>query len=341
MTLAQIRGALLEELILKLLDNVGYEIIDSDGDGIRRGHSGIEVCGRGEWHQIDALASLTYTPAFMYPLRLLLEAKCYKHNRSVGIEIPRNSLGVLKDIQENYFTFRGGTDNELQVQRYNYHSAIFSTSNYTIGAQRFSIAHQIFLITYEHVPIMQPISDILLSLEEEDFVNLEGIESIRIIRNAFANSISNNNQISDIFSEGGQNKIRGIRNNFRRIKGSYFGMLQGRYPLHLISERPLPPSLFAETDEVRCRIYSYDRRAWYFSPSHIDPNSPNYFKLEFNLPKEIAHVIDGLNDRTEIANLKRERFSFIHLSGKIGGIQRMIKLKLDEDWLTHFLEETG
>ncbi|MBU2445356.1 MAG: hypothetical protein KJ666_07250 [Bacteroidetes bacterium] len=341
MTLAQIRGALLEELILKLLDNVGYEIINSDGDGIRNGHSGIEVCGRGEWHQIDALASLTYTPAFMYPLRLLLEAKCYRHNRSVGIEIPRNALGVLKDIQENYFTFRTGSNNELQVQRYNYHSAIFSTSNYTVGAQRFSIAHQIFLITYEYVPIMQPISETLLSLEEADFMGMDHIESIKVMREDFANLISNQNQNSEIFSETGREKVNGIKNNFNRIKGSYFGMLQGRYPLHLISEKPLPASLFAETDEIQCKIYSYNRSSWYFSPSQVNPNSPNYFKLEFNLPKEIAHVIYELNDRTEIANIKRERFSFIHLSGKIGGIQRMIKLKLDEDWLFRFLEETG
>ncbi|MBK8943670.1 MAG: hypothetical protein IPM32_00225 [Ignavibacteriae bacterium] len=341
MTLSQIRGALLEELILKLLDNVGYETINSSGDGIRNSHSGIEVCGRGEWHQIDALASLTYTPAFMYPLRLLLEAKCYKHNRSVGIEIPRNALGVLKDIQENYFTYRTGTDSELQVQRFNYHSAIFSTSNYTLGAQRFSIAHQIFLITYEYVPIMQPISDTLLSLEEVDFINIENIESIKVLRNDFASIIANQNQYSEIFSESGRSKVDEIKNNFNRINGSYFGMLQGRYPLHLISERSLPANLFAETDEIKCKIYSYDRSSWYFSPSFINSNSPDYFKLEFNLPKEIVHVLDELNDRTEIANIKRERFSFIHISGKIGGIQRMIKLKLDEDWLSNFLERTG
>jgi hypothetical protein len=112
-TITQIRGALLEEAVLFLLRKVGYETYDpaalslSQLQHMRAGHSGLEVRGRGTWHQLDAFALWKHSPAFMYPLHLMVEAKCYASYRPVGVAVPRNSVGVLKDISENYFT-RGG-----------------------------------------------------------------------------------------------------------------------------------------------------------------------------------------------------------------------------------------
>ena len=42
----------------------------------------------------------------MYPLRLLVEAKCYQKKSQVEIGIVRNSVGVFKDIDENFFSYR-------------------------------------------------------------------------------------------------------------------------------------------------------------------------------------------------------------------------------------------
>ena len=88
--LSQIKGALLEEIILVLLKLIGYRVIDdkSDEDGIRWRGAGLELQGRGGWHQIDAFASYERVPPFIYPIRLILEAKCYQ--QPVGIEIIRN-----------------------------------------------------------------------------------------------------------------------------------------------------------------------------------------------------------------------------------------------------------
>ena len=95
--ITQIRGALLEEAVLFLLRKVGYEIYEppvraSAFDNMRMGRSGLEVRGRGAWHQLDAFAVWTHSPAFMYPLQLMVEAKCYAVNRPVGIEVARNSV---------------------------------------------------------------------------------------------------------------------------------------------------------------------------------------------------------------------------------------------------------
>jgi hypothetical protein len=70
---AQARGIIFEEIVLLLLERVGYRIVVAPEDGTKTGPSGLEVQGRGEWHQVDALAAFDHAPPFMYPLRLVLE----------------------------------------------------------------------------------------------------------------------------------------------------------------------------------------------------------------------------------------------------------------------------
>jgi hypothetical protein len=118
----QVRGALLEEVVLKLLENAGYRRLteaDADGGELRMGRSGLELRGRGEWHQVDALVSYDFTPAFIYPIRLIVEAKAYlKNNGKVDIKDIRNAVGVLKDVNENYFSFNSSMqkNNELKYR---------------------------------------------------------------------------------------------------------------------------------------------------------------------------------------------------------------------------------
>jgi len=274
----------------------------------------------------------------MYPLRLLVEAKCYSGNRPVRIETPRNALGVLKDITENYFTYRDSGE-DLQIQRFNYHCAVFSTSGYTKPAQHFAIAHQIFLIQYKHVPLMEPIADALLELKDSHFTGWREQQSLGQVRRAFRAMLENGHVDDRVFSERGMRLLREkVRPYVKKIDGSYFGMLQGRYPMHLVSNNEISPVLFRNTDEVTCRIVNRDGKTWAFTPSAVAPTGEGYFELEFDLPSEIARVVRNMRDQHEIAAFKRQAFSYLHLSGKIGGIHRMVRLTLDEDWLNQFLE---
>lgn len=73
----QLRGALLEEALLCILRSSGYQAIIGKGrdNTLKEGKSGLEVMGRGAWHQIDAIADFMLTPPFCNPQRLLIEAK--------------------------------------------------------------------------------------------------------------------------------------------------------------------------------------------------------------------------------------------------------------------------
>ncbi len=344
MGLANVKGAILEELVLHLLAMIGYRTIEPGEEGTRQGKSGLEIQGRGEWHQIDAFAAFDYTPAFMYPMRLLLEAKCYADSSPIGIEVVRNAVGVLKDITENYFTFSTNTvsDEPLKLQRFNYQSAIFSTSGYTSGAQRYAIAHQIFLIQYDGVSLFQTISQGLQKLSNEHFkegvLNHKGAQNEvrQHVRRLLKNSeIAEDNVFKD---EGREFFIENVISPLFGIGGSYFGMLQGKWPMHLLSKRPLPANLFFERDMLKCRVTSRNGTTWSFTPLSENENSPNWFSLEFDMPVEIAELVKAVKgDKAEIAHVKRRHFSFINVSGQIGKVRRQIRLEMDEDWLDRYI----
>lgn len=349
MNLPGVRGILLEEIVLHLLVLVGYRIVKAGEEGTRAGPAGLEIRGRGVWHQIDALAAFDRTPAFMYPLRLMVEAKCYASTRT-GVEIVRNTVGTQKDISENYFSYRTivGDQDTVQAPRFNYHSALFSSSGYTPRAQRYAIAHQIFLIQYQRVAVIEPVIKALLRLRSKhlkpqtrrgraDEVSHRIRQQVRQVLGTapeFAAAPRNNP-----FSDEGWEHIRGeIIEPLLRIRGSYFGMLQGKWPMHLLSRDPLPRRAFEGRDEIRCRVYRLEGDRWAFSPSNVSEADASWFALEFDIPEEIAGLVDEVRrDAVALANVKLEQFSFLDLAGKIGGVNRQVRLVLDEDWLERYL----
>lgn len=119
--------------------------------------------GRGYWHDIDALGKFAYPLFYMYPIRLLAEAKCYEHD--VHLAAVRNVVGALKDISENYFVDDQMSREEmLAYQRYTDCGSFFSASGFTIGAQKFALAQGVFLISYDNNPVLRKIVDSMYKL---------------------------------------------------------------------------------------------------------------------------------------------------------------------------------
>jgi hypothetical protein len=141
---SQARGYLLEIVLSKLIEINGYQVISvEDGNEIVSRSNGLNLKGRGGFHQFDTLGSFKITPPFVYPLRLFVEAKFY--SSPIGIDRVRMGVGILEDVNTNYSTI-SMDDEELAVEKYQYHYAIFSTSGFTEEAQRYAIAHKIHLI---------------------------------------------------------------------------------------------------------------------------------------------------------------------------------------------------
>jgi hypothetical protein len=344
-TITQIRGALLEEAVLFLLKKIGYDTVDvaslstTPVEGMRAGRSGLELRGRGTWHQLDALALWRYSPAFMYPMHLIVEAKCYSTHRPVGVEIPRNMIGVLKDISENYFTIHSRGQN-FQAPRYNYTGAIFSTSGFTKGAVEYAIAHQVFLIQYENIPAIQPLINAIFQFDES-CISIHGQSAIAATRKYYRECLNRNINFDDehqALTEIGKSLIHhSITQTCMNINGSYFGMLQGRWPIHLLRLEPLSALAFPE-DSVRCKVMGNNRGEWSFAPIEVHPNDEKWFELEFSLPDVVADLVaDSWDNPLDVASLKQEYFSYIDLSGVIGGIRRNIRLELDREWIRNYI----
>jgi hypothetical protein len=361
-TITQIRGALLEEAVLYLLKLVGYDPFDVASippqhlSHMRSGHSGLEVRGRGTWHQLDALALWRHSPAFMYPMLLTVEAKCYSAHRPVGIEVPRNCVGVIKDISENYFTLNAASGG-MRAPRFNYASAIFSTSGFTKGAVEYAVAHQVFLIQYRDVPVIEPLVRAILDFRV-DFVRQDNgrpmpnsqpmsrflvadraVSSIRAYFRAVLNDQEGSVAEAYRLTPDGMTHLSNeVANACRRIRGSYFGMLQGRWPIHLLREQPLPAAAF-ESDSVQCRVRGDAEGHWRFEPLSADRGSAKWFQLEFSLPQPLAELVAaGWEDPIEVANLKQQHFSYIDVSGVIGGVRRSVRLELNQEWIRHYVD---
>lgn len=112
-TINQIRGSLLEEIVLLLLSRSGYRRVSVGEEGTRNGRAGLEVEGRGTVRQIDALVTPLHSHSFIYPIRLLVEAKC--EARPLGLAVARSVVGTVFDLNQNYFSSRTPEGREVRT----------------------------------------------------------------------------------------------------------------------------------------------------------------------------------------------------------------------------------
>ena len=204
--------------------------------------------------------------------------------------------------------------------------------------QKYAIAHQVFLIDYEDIGVIAPLINTIREIQFDHFIETE-TPRLRKIRSHFANLLGNVVYSYDLspLSESGIQILQVVEETLRNIQGSYFGMLQGRWPLHLLSFSPLPEELFRNTDIVKCRVYGYRSNRWSFSPIDRREGDPNWFRLEFKLPEEIANLVaSSWDDPVQVADIKEEHFSYMYLSGKIGNVHRWVKLELDREWIQQY-----
>lgn len=340
----QIRGALLEEVILYLLSKSGYDILGDGEPGTRIGRAGRELQGRGCWHQLDAIAVSKYSTPFTYPVRLLVEAKCYAANRPVQINVIRGMLGWLADIQQNFFTERIHGE-EVKVSRFNYAAAIFSTSGYSYSAQQYALAHQIFLIDYRHVPAMLPVVNALFLLTVEDFAAMQedgGEVTLHRIRQAFRSYLQSQDVVflEGVVSAEGRRKMQeSMLPATRFISASYHGMIEGLYPVHLLAVNPISLQLIRSEREIPCRLHFDDEgTTWAFEPSQIRAGTPEFFRFEFQLPTGIAENLQFQREQWEdVADFKRRNLSFVDVAGMVEGEYQTFKLVLDREWLNRYV----
>ena len=314
----QMRGKIFEEILKFYLEQHGYVIIPEKIQnyyGVRKNCNGLNVKGRGGWHQIDALGQFQFQIPFVYPIRLLCEAKCQKNK--IGLPVIRNFVGVLKDISENYFIEKYKDLKYKARFRFTDCGAIFSTSEFTKKAQMYAYAQGVYLIQIEE----------LLNLV------LKGVKKIKDSKKEFHEFVKIH-QLIDALS-GYYNNNRSFRyflvNNEKIF--CYFGLASSFYPIAIVSKKELPLEKFRETDEVNIKIY--------YSYREKERREIYNFRIEFNgwsgtfqLPRYIwEQYINQLDFKNAMLHMKGKTLNYIDIPLKISNIRRIVRFKLDKAWI--------
>ena len=333
----QVKGSLFEVIIRLLLMKAGYMPIKPYGVRVRKSDG--KVRGRGCWHDIDALGEYSFPLLYMYPIRLLAEAKCLKD--PVGLPQVSNFVGALKDISENYFIAdKISRDEMLRYKRYTDCGSFFSANGYTDDAQKFALAQGVFLVSYENNPILKrildPMYELIYLLDISVAANQKTIFCRWIekkLKNNLQKSYSSKKFIPDQNRRPFYQKFKQVHKNLNSIRTSVIAMVAGKntkfqYPLHMLSYDIIPENLFIERGDHLFRIhYSRSPNGLIFRIVPREAEDVNFF---VSLP---SYIYTSYLSEGKMLDFKKHFLSRIELPAIIGGIRRILRLKLDEGWI--------
>ena len=336
---SQVKGYLLEIVLAKLLKVNGYDLVTSTDNEIENlPRNGLNVKGRGGYHQFDSLGTFCITPPFVYPIRLFLEAKFYTNK--VGIDRIRMGIGILQDVNTNYSTVEM-TSEELKLPKYNYNYAIFSTSGFTEDAQRLAIAHKIYLMDLSS-GYYNWIRDFIDQIVDRLF-DINGIRGEDIsgdIFNSFKEDFSrwiNNlsyNQLYRWFDfDIQQSVVNEFVNQMQNVRSIYIASTKSSQIIALV---PDDDEDFRESlrrnphQEVTITWNENENDVWIVRPTE------NYdrYRLTFQLPSVIReYIFDNSANQYESAyDEKRRSFGILSFIAYLDGVNpTLCTLKFNEE----------
>ena len=188
------KGKEFELLIKRILINIGFTEINSDGIIIFDGSAGQMIQGLGEAHNADVLLQPPVQIPFYTQTRIIIECKNYISK--VGLNTIRSALGLREDINNfeivdfNVLAQRRANNRRNIINNnfthYFYQVAVASMSGFTIQAQEFALTHRISLINFTkmpfwnefiklfHIDFRRNVSDMVHNKEIEDFADKIG-----------------------------------------------------------------------------------------------------------------------------------------------------------------------
>lgn len=334
---------LLEEALLHLLRNSGFETVENaTGDEtLRMGRAGISVLGRGGSHQIDAIADYIYSPPFCNPIRLLVEAKF--QSKKVKLPTIRNSVGILKDLQEFFVPSRGNSS--ITKKRYHYTSSVLSATEYSIDAQKYAYAHDIYLIPFARSRFFQPIINAISDLQATDFGVPNSKRNIGLVlkdlREGIRNSLRGefNLSIPGFTNAELMTKLETYVVACKRIDVAYLAVAGKSIPIVLVKNPDFAGDFIGQLRAGgRYKLY-WDLQNWRDLGWTFEINDNQLFS--FDLPEEILRLslIDGqLNERAAIS-LKKEFLGTMRIFHKSQNEQGILSLRIDDEWLNSAVEQ--
>jgi hypothetical protein len=310
-------GYILEEMLAYLLRNAGYRLItdaSQDPRELANRHHGLVVRGRGADHQVDVLGELLWIPAFTFPLRLVLEARC--RNGKTDIATVRGMVAALLDINQNNMPNRADTSTpRIPRAKYTYVGAIFSASGFSTPAADFALAHAVSLIDLRTGEFKSLVSTAQSSGAElsrwyrrQDRRSAEGF--VRAVRDAIRASLEPRTRESAERTAGPavpENLVAPAVESAAETRELFIGMASGPYMLVLKADDPRRFLQFADrrpTHEVNLRRVGVgnEGETWEVVPK----SEGGAYRLVFRLPEALARWIFEAENVRRAAGVARE-----------------------------------
>lgn len=326
-SIPQIQGMLLEEVLLHLLRYCGYQPVMKVGRDptLKSGRSGMEVKGRGEHHQIDAIADFIVPQPFANPSRLLIEAKF--RAAPAGIDIVRNAVGVLKDVSEFWAPQEQGTP----LPRYHYQYAILSSSGFTKPAQKYAAAQDVYLIPFAKGGYFRPVLDAISGLQalNDPDARVPLPASLSELRHSVRRELAEQGALAfPNYDADFAGSIGAVVQAARSIEYSLLAVAMNRLPIVLT---PAPDVRVERLDDLtRVRI-RWDEHGWYLDENREDSRRLFSFDLPAELFRRYADQ-DRLSPERAV-QMKQEALADITAWVVRPGSAKLIRFAVDQDWI--------
>jgi hypothetical protein len=328
MTPAQRRGYLFEVRVRQTLRRNGWAPVTSHiPDHVRiTGQRGVEIRGRGTWHQIDAPACYAQRVPFMFPLRLLVEAKA--HGKPIEKRYIRQFIGVVSDISQNYVV--DPSKPHLATQRYTDVGAFFSVSGFQREATRLAYAHGIKTVSYGNSPQLERFfRTCSVIADHADWPN------DTTVRRAGGREAFMEQLISEITTAESELRIEDpmVAESLRSLtlpRSSVIATTASDSLLVLTSEDDFPDELFFETDTRTCRVSYNDETQGSRPTIWLTIDGAERRQFYFDIP---AGLENAIATGADILDEKKRTFTSLQLFRRINGLIRLLNLNIDTEWL--------
>ncbi len=313
MSAAKIKGSLLEFIVRRLLLNCGFTSVIPDGLFIYRQRGLTFINGKGAAHDADVLLNPPMQIPFSYPSRINFECKAY--NKTIGLTIIRNALGLRTDINEFEIVTRDHIlrrqNNRRTIlaidnrQRFQYQVGVATVEDFSKDAFEFAANNKIPLICLRwFLPdnicdLFHQITDAYLSQFQENDLN----DLTQYLK-------GNENYNGERFTREADSHIRTILNSFYEFENRVFiGLLESGDMLFLFSNTENPREQLLNRQRLSAQFH-YRRRTLDYWTITINDN----LEFGFYLPSRIIEIWRDQNFNAQAAiNLKQELFSRLFL----------------------------
>lgn len=337
---AQMKGYLFEVVVRRFLAANGWRLIsESESDRVMiHNNFKIEIRGRGITHQIDSPCLSDHPMPFVYPLRLIVEAKFY--DQEVRKDHMRPFVGLMKDISENYFV--APTPRQQPSRRYTDVGAFFSASGFHREAINLAHAHGIVTVSYRTNPLLTSVKTSITELGEMGFPDRAKVRragGLFVFMNDLDRYLGEGLELEALAAKYSATiddtaALYRLRDSVGGLSTTFIGTTSSGVLLHFLGQAAFPDELFIDTDEQSCQVHFTNENAslrditmWMeFTKDHESPRRRFYFDVPPGLEEAIRRGQDVLSAKCEV-------LASIVVLRRIRNVRRTLKVLLDLNWI--------